>query len=322
MKEFDLIDRFFKSRGHQRRDVIVGIGDDCAVMQLPDKQQLVVTTDTLVESVHFFPDTPARSVAYKAVAVNLSDLAAMGAEPSWLSMSLSVPKIDLAWMEGFADGFYELLKYYSVQLIGGDTVQGPLAITITAQGFVPKDNQLIRAGAKPGDWLYATGTLGDAGAGLDLLKRKTENFSPAQQFLVDRHLFPTPRVMMGTSLRRIANACIDVSDGVLADLKHILAASKVGVKLQLDQLPLSDALVAEVGQEKAIEYALTAGDDYELLFTVSEENKGQLETMLGNINEKATCIGQLTGLASNVDLRLNGDAYTLTNKQGFEHFSE
>lgn len=170
MKEFDLIGRYFADGGHQRKDVIVGIGDDCAVTSVPANQQLAITTDTLVSGVHFLKDAPARSVAYKAVAVNLSDLAAMGAEPAWISLSLSLSELDETWLEEFVKGLYELTRYYSVQLIGGDTVRGPLAMTITAQGFIPPDVALKRSTAKPGDWIYVTGTTGDAGAGLALLK--------------------------------------------------------------------------------------------------------------------------------------------------------
>ncbi|MFC3094773.1 thiamine-phosphate kinase [Alteromonas sediminis] len=320
MKEFDLIDRFFKQKGHHRRDVVVGIGDDCAVMSVPPNQQLAVTTDTLVEGVHFLKDTPARSLAYKAVAVNLSDLAAMGAEPSWLSMSLSLPDTNEAWMESFAEGFYELLEYYSVQLVGGDTVRGPLSVTVTAQGFIPEGNQMLRSGAQPGDWLYVTGSLGDAGAGLALLQDGAEIKTDTEQYLVERHLNPTPRIMLGTSLRRIATSCIDVSDGLLADLRHVMNASNVGARLFIDRLPLSDQLVDHVGLDKSVELALTAGDDYELLFTVSEEQKGQLETVLSGASLQATCIGQITGQSAHLDLRLGDQPYTKPEKLGFEHF--
>jgi thiamine-monophosphate kinase len=321
MKEFDLIDRYFAKRGHQRRDVVVGIGDDCAVLSVPEGQQIAITTDTLVEGVHFLKEAPARSVAYKAVAVNLSDLAAMGAEPAWVSLSLTLPDTDEQWMEAFSEGFYELLEYYSVQLIGGDTVNGPLSLTITAQGFIPTGNEICRSGAKPGDWVYVTGTLGDAGAGLSLLQQGTVTPNDKQKELIDRHLYPTPRVMAGNALRRIASSCIDISDGTLADLRHILAESSVGARLFIDRLPLSDALVDEMGLDKAIELALTAGDDYELLFTVSEEQKGQLETMLTNSNVKATRIGQLTGQAEKLELRLGDMPSELPKNIGYEHFS-
>ncbi len=319
LKEFDLIGRYFADGGHQRKDVIIGIGDDCAVTSLAPNQQLAVTTDTLLCGVHFLPDTPARSVAYKAVAVNLSDLAAMGAEPAWISLSLSLPEFDDAWLEEFAAGLYELTQYYSVQLIGGDTVKGPLALTITAQGFIPPNNALRRSGARPGDWVFATGSLGDAGAGLDILQGKINADYTQRDYLVNKHLYPSPRVAAGTAIRRIASACIDVSDGLIADLQHILHASKCGAQLHVEKLPLSESLLACVGQEQAIQYALTAGDDYELVFTVSEENKGILETSLSSTNVKATCIGQITGQGSKLELKFNDAPFAAPEKGGYQH---
>ena len=319
MKEFDLIKQYFAQRGHVRKDVILGIGDDCAVTKVPDNQHLAVTTDTLISGVHFLTDAPARSVAYKAVAVNLSDLAACGAEPAWISLSLSLPSYDEAWIDEFVKGLYELTEYYSVQLIGGDTVTGPLALTITAQGFVPPDTELRRSNAKPGDWIYVTGNLGDAGAGLDILKGEIDASEPHREYLINRHFYPTPRVLAGTSLRRTANTGIDVSDGLVADLRHILNASSCGATVHVDRLPVSPALFETVGAQQAYRYALAAGDDYELVFTVNEEQRGNLETALANANVKATCIGQLNGHAGQLDLRLYDKKYELVNVAGYEH---
>ncbi|RDV29450.1 thiamine-phosphate kinase [Alteromonas aestuariivivens] len=319
MKEFDLIGRYFANGGYQRKDVLVGIGDDCAITTLAENQQLAITTDTLVAGVHFLRDAPARSVAHKAVAVNLSDLAAMGAEPAWISLSLSMPQMDEVWLAEFAEGLHELTQYYSVQLIGGDTVTGPLAMTITAQGFIPPGSELKRSAARPGDWIYVTGTLGDAGAGLAILKGEVEAQSPERDILVNRHLYPTPRVAAGTALRRTANACIDISDGMLADLGHILKASGCGATVHVDRLPISRALYQHAGAKQAYELALTSGDDYELLFTVSEEQRGNLETSLASTNVKATCIGQVTGQTGKVDLKLYDEPYQPPEKTGYQH---
>lgn len=319
MKEFDLIDRYFASGGHKRKDVIVGIGDDCAVTTVAENQQLAITTDTLVGGVHFLIDAPARSVAYKAVAVNLSDLAAMGAEPAWISLSLSMPSIDEDWLEEFVSGLYELTQYYSVQLIGGDTVCGPMSMTITAQGFVPPSSELKRSTAKPGDWIYVTGTLGDAGAGLAILKGELQAETENREYLVNRHHFPTPRVMAGTALRRTANSCIDISDGLVADLQHIMDASDCGALLHVDRLPISNALFETVEAKKAYELALTAGDDYELIFTVNEEQRGNLETTLANANVNVTCIGQVNGHKGQLDLKLYEDRFELNDDAGYEH---
>lgn len=320
MKEFDIIDNYFLSRSFQRKDVQIGIGDDCAVTTVPEGQQLVTTTDTLLEGVHFPVATSGRAVAHKAVAVNLSDLASMGAEPAWISLSLSLPEVDKAWLNDFSTCLQELTEYYSVQLIGGDTVQGPLAVTITAQGFVPTGQALTRSRAKPGDWIYVTGTLGDAGLGLKLSQDDAAIDNQYKSFLLDRFNFPTPRLLVGTTLRRIAHSCIDVSDGVLSDLKHILYASQCGATLQLEKLPLSEAMRESVSQEEAIEYALTAGDDYELLFTLSEEQKGNVEVALANCNVSATCIGQITGNAEKLELKL-GDKQYILSSEGYQHFS-
>lgn len=319
MKEFDLISRYFSNGGYKRRDVVIGIGDDCAVTNVPENQQLAVTTDTLVAGVHFLKDAPAKSVAYKTVAVNLSDLAAMGAEPAWISLSLSLPEVNEDWLAEFVEGLYDLTQYYSVQLIGGDTVKGPMAMTITAQGFIPPGSELTRSGAKPGDWVYVTGTLGDAGVGLDILQNKLTVEGEARDVLINRHYYPTPRVAVGTAIRRIATSCIDLSDGLISDLGHILAASGCGANIHVDRLPLSRAMTSAVDSEKAIEYALSAGDDYELLFTVSEEQRGNLETSLASTNVKATCIGQLSGHTEKLSLFKGDKTYVPSSSRGYEH---
>ncbi|MDF2178022.1 thiamine-phosphate kinase [Aliiglaciecola sp. CAU 1673] len=320
MKEFDLIARFFSNRSHQRRDVQIGIGDDCAIVNVPQGQSLAVTTDTLVSGVHFLENTPARAIAHKAVAVNLSDLAAMGAEPAWISLSISMPVSDEAWLEEFSLGLQEICEYYSVQLIGGDTVQGPLCVTITAQGFIPKDQALTRFKAKPGDWLYVTGTLGDAGLALDMARGKVDVPTKYRNYLQSRLDYPTPRVLSGTLLRRIASACIDISDGIIADLGHILKGSQCGALLQVDKLPMSEAMHESVSAEQAIRYALTAGDDYELLFCVSEEQKGNLDLMLATANVPVTCIGQLSGHHAKIELRHGKERYAFEGK-GYQHFA-
>lgn len=324
MNEFNLIQHYFSEKSFLRKDVILGIGDDAAITQVPENQCLVTTTDTLVEGVHFLKGTAAADIAYKTIAVNLSDLAAMGAEPAWLNLSLSMPSADELWLTEFSDMVAELCEYYSVQLIGGDTIKGPLSLTLTAQGFVPQESILKRSGAKSGDWIYVTGTLGDAGAGLDILKGKLKiNDKEAREYLVNRHLRPAPRVMAGTCLRRIANACIDVSDGLLQDVKHISRTSNTGILLQLDKLPISPALGQNVDTlEKALEYATVAGDDYELLFTVSEEQKTSMQTTLDSYSIQYTCIGQVTGAAGKLDLRLNNQAYDLPSetRHGYQHF--
>ena len=325
MKEFDLISKHFAKGGYHRKDVLIGIGDDAAVTRVPSGQCLVTTTDTMVEGVHFLQGTNPEAVAHKVVAVNLSDLSAMGAEPAWLSLSLSLPSIDPDWVKSFSDKLHSLSEYFSFELIGGDTVQGPLSITVTAQGFIPEGNQITRAGANSGDWLMVTGCLGDAGVGLDILqgKREVQNAEHAN-YLKNRHWFPTPRVLAGTTLRRIATSCIDLSDGLLQDVRHIARASDVGVLIHLDKLPISEALGSNVEDlSDAMAYAATAGDDYELLFTVPEEQRVHIETALSSYDIPVVCIGQITGAKGKIDCRLDEEPYKFSSSlSGFEHFSQ
>lgn len=307
-----------------RKDVILGVGDDAAITQVPEKQYLATTTDTLLEGVHFLPDTPPEAIAHRAVTTNLSDLAAMGAEPSWINLSLSIPEVDHAWLKAFSDTLHQLTQYYSIQLIGGDTIKGTTAVTITAQGFIPPESVITRDGAQRGDWLYLTGTVGDAALGLDILLNKVKvEDEKARKLLVDRHYFPTPRVLAGTTLRRLASACIDVSDGLIQDLQHIIEASDVGALLHLDKLPISEALGQNIPDlEVALEYACKGGDDYELLFTLPEEHRVSMENAMASYNLPITCIGQITGAKGKVDLRMNDEAFTFSkNKQnGYQHF--
>ncbi|MDP5041332.1 MAG: thiamine-phosphate kinase [Paraglaciecola sp.] len=320
MKEFSIIDSFFKAQSHQRKDVILGIGDDAALTTIPQGQALVTTTDTLIAGVHFLANANPHAIAQKAIAVNLSDLAAMGAEPAWISLSLSLPIANEEWLKAFSQGIAEMTQFYSIQLIGGDTVQGPLAITITAQGFVPPEQALLRSKAKPGDFIYVTGCLGDAGAGLDILLDKvTLNDPDNADYLLSRLHYPTPRLLAGTSLRRLANACIDLSDGLNSDIRHILKASNCGATIHVDKLPLSKAMRESIDPQKARQYALSAGDDYELLFTVSEEQKGKLELAMASTNVGITCIGQMNGLANKLELRLN-NALLEAQPSGYQHF--
>ena len=324
MKEFDLIGNYFAKGGYVRKDVLLGIGDDAAVTTAPAGQCLVTTTDTLVEGVHFLADTAPEAIAHKAIAVNLSDLAAMGAEPAWISLSLSLPSIDESWVKAFSEKIHSLSHYFSFQLIGGDTVQGPLSITITAQGFIPDNNHITRSGAEPGDWLLVTGCLGDAGVGLDILTHKVQvGNAEHESYLKNRHWFPTPRVLAGTTLRRVATSCIDVSDGLIQDLNQVISRSGVGAIVHLDKLPISPALGENIENFiDGLTYAATAGDDYELLFTVPEEQRVYIETALASYNIQVTCIGQITGASGKIDLRLNEQPFEFASKKiGFEHFS-
>ena len=323
MNEFSVIRNFFAESQFERKDVLLGIGDDAAITKVPVGQYLVTTTDTILEGVHFIEGTSPSAIAHKAIATNLSDLAAMGAEASWINLSLSIPSADKKWLEEFSSKVRELCEYFSIQLIGGDTVKGTLSVTITAQGFVPPDSYLRREGAQKGDWIFVTGTLGDAAAGLDILKNNISNVSDAhKKYLVDRHYYPSPRLLAGTAIRRLATTCLDVSDGFLQDLQHILDASKVGAVLNLDELPISSALGETLEDvESALNYACFGGDDYELLFTVSEEHRGNVERAMASYNIPCTKIGQIMGAQSKIEMRLNGQRFRFDkNASGYRHF--
>ncbi len=319
MKEFELIRQCFAKQVGSRKDVLVGIGDDCAVVQPTEHQNIAITTDTLVAGVHFPHDTSPRAIGHKSVAVSLSDLAAMGAEPSWISLAITLPEVDESWVTEFCAGVFELCDFYNVQLIGGDTTQGSLSVTVTAQGNTPKDKHITRAGAKAGDWLFVTGNLGDAALALRYLQGKIKVEKCYSAALQDQLDFPKPRILAGQVLREYASAAIDISDGLAADLGHICQASQVGVNLVIDNLPLSDALLESLPLMQAYQLALTGGDDYELLFTVSEDNKVGMETALANTGVPISCIGQLNS-SNKIKTLLNGEAVCM-DLQGFEHFN-
>lgn len=326
MGEFDIIDRYFNaSQRPPRKDVLLSIGDDCAVTSLKPNQQLAITTDTLVCGTHFLPTISPADLAYKSVAVNLSDLASMGAEPAWISLALTLPEIDHDWLAEFSEHFFDILDHYNVALIGGDTTKGHLSLTLTAQGIVPQDKGLFRHNAKIGDWIYISGTLGDSAAGLQLLlKQKTDNlnWNKDESYLIQRHLRPTPRVLLGLTIASIANAAIDVSDGLLSDLGHILKRSNCGAALNLDDLPLSEPLLNCYSKEEAEHFALSGGEDYELCFTVHNDNKQKLEKALTNIGVNYTCIGQIRSAKEGLTLLRNNEVVTLPAQRGFDHFKK
>lgn len=321
MKEFELINRYFKGRGISRRDVNLGIGDDCALVTVPQNCQLAVTTDTLVEGVHFFEDISPRALGHRALAVNLSDLAAMGAEPTWVSVALTLPTIDSLWIAEFTEGMHEIAEYFNVQIIGGDTTQGPLTITICAKGTVPEGKALRRSGAKVGDWIYVTGPLGDAGLAIEARKQGI-NIDPTHlEYLNNRFDYPTPRVAAGQVIRGLATSAIDVSDGLLADLTHILEMSQVNAEINVESIPTSEAMKASLDFNKQLPFILSYGDDYELIFTVPDNNKGMLDLKLSQYGVDITCIGQIKSGNGKIELLKNGEMFNF-EQQGFEHFTK
>lgn len=279
MAEFALIDRIRARSAHARGDVVLGIGDDAALLQPPPGRQLVVTMDTLNEGIHFPAGTAAADIGWKALAVNLSDLAAMGAEPAWCTLSLSLPDGDQAWTDGFIDGFLSLASAHRVALVGGDTTRGPLSVSVTVHGFVEPGRALRRGGARVGDGVWVSGALGGA-AGALAQWRAGAAADPAERApgqggvgvrvdaaLRERLERPCPRLALGRALAGVASACIDVSDGVFADLGHVCAASGVAARLEVDALPGSDLLRPYFDADDLRALQATGGDDYELCFT-------------------------------------------------------
>jgi len=308
-QEFNLINQYFLPLSQSLSDGEIGIGDDGAVLTPPANHQLVVVTDTMVEGVHFPADTQACDVAWKAVAVNLSDLAAMGAKPGFISLALTLPDNDQAWLESFASGLAKVCTRYSVPLVGGDTTKGPLTISVTAHGWVESGKALLRSGACENDIIAVSNVIGDAGLGLKYALnslKKTEqawlNAAEVQHCLMALNC-PTPQLELGCVLSQFANSAIDISDGLLADLGHILEQSnnqkgneysELGAEIYLDELPISTAMQKWIQQTGEWTLPLSAGDDYQLCFTVKEQNWDELQRQVESLGVSIKAIGKVT----------------------------
>lgn len=316
MKEFDLIRQIQRettvSSSTPSPGVKLGIGDDAAVLEVPAGQHLVAATDTLNAGTHFPTDTSPHDIAYKCLAVNLSDLAAMGATPRWALLSLSLPVASTQWVQSFTEGFNSLALEHEVALVGGDTTSGPLSVSLTALGLVEPGKQLTRNGAKPGDLLVVSGTVGGAARVLELLQTGK---LVKQLHLLNR---PRPRVKLGQALVGYANACIDISDGLLADLGHVLEASGCGAIVEIEKLPQSRVL-EDLDDELKWSYQLTGGDDYELLFTIPCSHVARLETWRKNLDINLSVIGEIVEGEGVRCLRPDGTVHDPLYT-GFEHF--
>jgi thiamine-monophosphate kinase len=314
--EFDIIARYF-ARSTPRDDVLLGVGDDAALLMPPPGVALVAATDTLVEGRHFLPGTPPASIGHNALAVNLSDLAAMGADPAWALLSLSLPDADEHWLEGFARGLQTLASRHGVALVGGDTVAGPRVVTVQVLGFVAPEAALRRAGARPGDAIFVSGTPGVAAAGLQLLRDGRANFD-ADDPRVRRFLYAEPRLALGRALRGRATAAMDVSDGLLGDLRKLTAASGVGAHLDLERLPIQPLLDVGHDREQSERYVLHGGDDYELLFTLpgDDDRAADIATQAGCAVHR---IGEIVA-ADGVHCRRDGVGEPIGGL-GYDHFA-
>lgn len=318
MNEFSLIDQFFKPFPIKRKDVLFGIGDDAACMQVPSGYDLLVSTDTLVSGVHFLPEWNAYDIACKSVMVNVSDMAAMAAEPCWVTLALTLPELNQAWLTDFAKGLNHSLNQFNIDLIGGDTTHGPLSMTITIMGLAPHAKAIRRSGAKPGDIIVVSGQLGAAALAVNSLKR--ENIAAEDKAeLMDKLLHPVPRVDLTNLLRAYASAAIDISDGLAADLNHICVASGVGGVLTKDAIPLHPLLTKYLNKQQAVDLALTGGDDYEICFIVPEPRLNALLTELNKVKINAYPIGVIE---EKNGLRLKGADGKLEDltPRGYSHF--
>jgi thiamine-monophosphate kinase len=322
VNEFDLIRLIRRAAPAAGAGVALGIGDDAAVLRMAPGYELAITTDTLVQGVHYLRSTPAADLGWKALAVNLSDLAAMGAEPQWALVALTMPAIDPARVRDFLSGFFRLARRHQVALVGGDTTRGPPAVTITALGRVPAGSALRRDGARIGDAIYVSGTPGDAAAGLAISQRRLRGVrADAASALRARLDRPTPRVALGLALRGVATAAIDVSDGLAQDLGHVLRASGLGATLDAGALPTSRALRVAVGDDRRRHgLQLGGGDDYELLFTVPPRREEKLRAIAARLRVPMTPIGRIVagrGLA----IRDSEGKLVRLKRGGYDHFA-
>jgi thiamine-monophosphate kinase len=321
--EFDIIHRYFAGSNlappTSDKQCLLGIGDDCALLQTDAAHALAFSVDTLVEGVHFPNEAPAFLVGYRALMVNVSDLAAFGATPAYFTLALTLPWSDEQWIHDFAQGLSAVANAHSLYLIGGDTTRGPLSITIQVIGKISPNAALKRSGAKVGDGIYVTGTLGDAMAGLQIIQEEIMGDDSTADYLINRFYQPSARVEVGNALCGVANSTIDISDGLLADLSHILKASAVGAKVLIDSVPLSNALLSVMDKKAAQQLALTGGDDYELCFTVSKDNEHKLADISKHTGVTITRIGEITN--DKVLTCVDGNNQTVEFATlGFRHF--
>ncbi|QCI20587.1 thiamine-phosphate kinase [Buchnera aphidicola (Brachycaudus cardui)] len=320
--EFEIISKYFQR--HQRKnsnEIQKGIGDDSALIKILDNNVLAISTDTLVEGTHFLKNIAPKDLAYKTVAVNISDLAAMGAYPKWTTLSITMPTSNSVWLKEFSDSFFDTLNKYNIKLIGGDTNRGPLSITLSIYGTLEEKTALLRSSANIGDLIYVTGHLGESAAGLFLLQKKIFlKDLKIRNYLIKKHLHPIPRIYEGINLKNIASAAIDISDGLIADLNHILNNSQCGANINLNKLPISSILKENFKKKYYLDWALNIGEDYELCFTISKKNIPKLDIMFKKFLINCTCIGYITPLEQGFHLFYNEKEIFL-KKRGFNHFN-
>jgi thiamine-monophosphate kinase len=320
LSEFELIRRFFT---YPARHAVLGVGDDAAIVRAGRGTELVISTDMLVAGTHFFRDADPRKLGHKALAVNLSDMAAMGATPRWATLSIALPRIDTRWLAGFMRGFMRLARRHGVDLVGGDTTRGPLNICVQIMGEVPRGRALRRDGARAGDDLWVSGTLGDAALALVGSRKRIELTRRARGELDRRLHAPEPRIVLGVALRGIAHSAIDVSDGLVADLAHICERSRLAAVVHFDRLPASAVMRRNLGRPAAREALLAGGDDYELVFTAGRARRQVIARLARRLRLKLTRIGKITrqrrGAPRVTMLDVAGRPIAV-KRGGYEHF--
>jgi thiamine-monophosphate kinase len=321
MNEFQLIKRYFESEQETSLSdsVVLGIGDDCALLATPPEQHLAVSVDTLVAGVHFPLDAPANLIAERALRTNLSDLAAMGADPLWFTLALTLPQADEVWLKEFSQGLFACAREYDIQLVGGDTTSGPLSITIQVMGSVLNHFSLRRDAASKDDFILVTHCLGDGAAALAAIQNRETFNDEHKAYLLDRFYRPVPRFKESNAIRGIANAALDISDGLVADLQHICERSDLGATIFVEDIPLSPALQSLNDKQQAYRYALTGGDDYELCFTVAPEYMSRIAMLIAEQKLSATVIGRMCA-GSSVECLWHGEDFPIAI-EGYQHFS-
>ena len=329
MNEFQLIQRFFQNAqadllltDKAQASVVLGIGDDCALLQVPSGKQLAVSVDTLVVDVHFPADAKAEEIAERALRTNLSDLAAMGAEPLWFTLALTLPKNSVycteEWLADFSRGLFRAANEFEIVLVGGDTTSGNLAITIQVMGAVEARAALRRDGANIGDFICVTNYLGDGAAALALIQKNNTFDSEHAQYLLERFYRPRPRFKESQLLKGVASAALDISDGLLADLNHICEASDLGAIIDVENLPLSASVTSLNDLAQARVWALSGGDDYELCFTVPPEKMPALAMLVAQGELQVSILGEMVS-GTGVECQLDGELFQVT-QQGYQHF--
>lgn len=322
MTEFELIRQYFANSKVNHSETVLGVGDDAAVVDIPDGYQLVTSVDSMLENVHFPATTPAQNIGRKLAAVNISDIAAMGGRARWATLAISMPSYNQIWLEAFSKGLSEMFAKYDIELIGGDTTQGPLSLSLQIMGLVESGQAITRSGAKTDHNIYVSGTLGDAAIGLQHALNKPFKYLLNKDFLIKKLEQPTPRTELGAKLVGVASSCIDISDGLLSELTHISRASNVGIEINLDQIPLSEQYKQYLEQGGDYQFALTGGDDYELCFTAPLEKHDQIMQLANTCGISVSQIGQTTN-TQELCLKMNGEPVELDQYQfGYQHFNQ